>query len=209
MPQPGNEEIGRIFDRVAKRYDRQMALSDWFLWPNSRDWAVSQAHGRVLEVAVGTGLNLPLYPSDATVLGIDLSEMMIDQARRRASQQGLADRVTLRTGDAQALDVPDESMDTVVSTYSFCTIPDPRLAAREAFRVLRGGGTFLLVEHGPSTRRWVRASQRVVDPCTIRFMADHLMRDPRPYLTEAGFVIEEPEHGGRFGLVFRVRASKA
>lgn len=208
MPQPGNEQIGRIFDRVAKRYDRQMRLSEWFLWFNSRTWAVSQARGQVLEIAVGTGLNLALYASETTVFGIDLSEKMLDLARRRATQHGLSDRVTLQAGDAQALDVPDESIDTVVSTYSFCTIPDPLSAAREAFRVLRPGGKFLLVEHGPSTRRWVRASQRVVDPFTIRLMADHLMRDPLPYLTQAGFTVADVEHGGRFGLVFRVQANK-
>jgi len=208
MRQPDADKIGRVFDKIADGYDRQMGFSERLLFGRSRAWAASRAHGRVLEIAVGTGLNLPLYPTDASVVGIDLSERMLDHARTRAAEHGLTGRVTLNQGDVQALDVPDDSIDSVVSTFTFCTIPDPLLAAREAFRVLRPGGSFLLAEHGPSTRRWVRAGQRAAEPMTIRFLADHLMRDPLPYVAQAGFTIREAEHGGRLGLVFRVHAAK-
>jgi ubiquinone/menaquinone biosynthesis C-methylase UbiE len=208
MRQPDSEKIGRVFDKIADRYDRQMGFWERLLFRDSRRWATSRAHGRVLEIAVGTGLNLPLYPADATVLGIDLSERMLELARRRAAEAGLTDRVTLRQGDVQTLDVPDDSVDSVVSTFTFCTIPDPLSAATEAFRVLRPGGSFLLAEHGPSTRRWARAGQRAVEPLTIRFGADHLMRDPRAYLGPAGFGIAGEERLGRLGLAFHVHALK-
>jgi ubiquinone/menaquinone biosynthesis C-methylase UbiE len=209
MRQPDVEKIGRVFDKLAGQYDRQMGFSERLLFGRSRGWAASRARGRVLEIAVGTGLNLPLYPADTSVLGIDLSERMLDHARTRAAALGLTDRVTLYRGDVQALDVADESVDSVVSTFTFCTIPDPFSAAREAFRVLRPGGQFLLAEHGPSTRRWVRVGQRAVDPLTIRFLADHLMRDPLPYLSHAGFTIREARHDGRFGLASCVHAVKS
>src|SRR5260370_41288757 len=89
---PSNGQSGRIFDKIADRYDRQMGFSERLLFGHSRAWAVSRAHGQVLEIAVGTGLSLPMYPLDTTVLGIDLSERMLDQARRRVDQSGLADR---------------------------------------------------------------------------------------------------------------------
>lgn len=68
----------------------------------------------------------------------------------------LAHRTELRHGDVQRLDLPDDSVDTVIATYALCTIPDPGAVLVEARRVLRPGGDLLLVQHGPSRRGWVR-----------------------------------------------------
>jgi len=116
--------------------------------------------------------------------------------------------VDLRLGDVQALDVPDECVDTLVSTYAFCTIPDPDRVASEAFRVLVPGGRFVLAEHGPSTNTVVRALMKAVEPLSVRFGADHLTREPVGYLENAGFLIDEVQRSGRGGIVFRVVARK-
>lgn len=208
MRQPDEQRIGEVFDKMAKRYDAQMGFWERVLFGRSREWATAKAKGRVLELAVGTGLNLPHYPSDVRVLGIDLSEGMLAIARKRVAELGLGGRVELRAGDVQALDLPDASVDTVVSTFTFCTIPDPGAAAREALRVLRPGGQFVLVEHGPSSRKWIRAGMHAVERLTVRFGADHLTRDPVPYLTEAGFAIDERRRS-KAGIVFRVLATNA
>ncbi|MEU6414649.1 methyltransferase domain-containing protein [Microbispora sp. NPDC046933] len=198
-------DVRRVFDRMADRYDGQMLAWERRLFPGSREWAVGQARGRVVEIAVGTGLNLPLYGPDATVIGIELSERMLELARRRVALAGLGERVELRQGDVQRLDLPDGSADTVLSTFTMCTIPDPVAAAREAYRVLRPGGRFVLAEHGPSSNPLIRAGMRLVEPLFVRFEADHLTRDPRPFLEQAGFQIESVDRMTR-GICFRVLA---
>jgi ubiquinone/menaquinone biosynthesis C-methylase UbiE len=114
----------------------------------------------VLELGVGTARNLPFYPRDVTLTGIDLSAEMLVIGRRRAELLGRG--ADLRLGDAQAPEFPDESFDTVVCTLSLCTIPDPRRAVAEARRVLRPGRRMLLLEHVRSPVGAVRALQRLL-----------------------------------------------
>lgn len=208
MHQPDNQQVAQIFDTVAGRYDRQMSVLERLLFDGSRAWAVSRARGSVVEIAVGTGLNLPLYPAAVTsVIGVELSGGMLALARRRVADDDL-ERVELRQGDVQVLDLPDHSADTVLSTFTFCSIPDPGAAARAAYRVLVPGGRFVLAEHGPSQHALGRALMRAVEPLSVRFGADHLTRDPVPYLEQAGFVVDELERAGRGGIAFRVLARK-
>lgn len=208
MREPGNAKVEKVFDAMSGNYDRQIGYFERFVLGPAREWAVAQARGRVLELAVGTGLNLPLYgPGVSHVLGLDLSEGMLDVARARVDDNGI-DRAEVRRGDVQALEVPDGSVDTVLSTFTFCTIPDPAAASAEAFRVLVPGGRVVLAEHGPSTTGVVRALMRMVEPLSVRFGADHLTREPVGYLESAGFVVDEVSRTGRGGIVFRVLAHK-
>jgi ubiquinone/menaquinone biosynthesis C-methylase UbiE len=186
-----------------------MGFFERYVLGDARQWAVSRARGQVVEIAVGTGLNLPRYPAAVShVIGIELSEPMLAIARNRVTDSGLAGRAEVRAGDVQALDLQDESADTVVSTYTYCTIPDPLAASREAWRVLRPGGVLVMAEHGPSTNPVARAVMRVAEPLSVRFGADHLLRDPRPYIQAAGFKVDETHRQGRAGVVFRVLARK-
>lgn len=208
MHHPSNEEIRKTFDKMAGGYDRRMGFAERHVLVGARAWAVSRARGTVIELGVGTGLNLPLYgPRVHHVTGIELSEGMLSIARQRTAARGLGN-VELRQGDAQALDFPPECADTVISTFTFCTIPDPLAASREAYRVLRPGGTFILAEHGPSRHRLVFALMRAIEPWSVRFCADHLTRNPVPYLTAAGFTVSEVLRGGPDGIAFRILAHK-
>ena len=202
-----NADVRRVFDKFADRYDRQMNFWERLLFPGSRQWAVDQARGRVVEIAVGTGLNLPLYSADTQVIGIELSEQMLKLARRRVVEAGLGDRVELRQGDVQALELDDGCADTVVSTFTICTIPNPAAAIDEARRVLRPGGRFVLAEHGPSSVTLIRAGMRLLEPLTVRLGADHLTRDPRPLLERAGFEIETVARA-KAGISFRIAATR-
>jgi len=203
-----NRKVEQVFDKMAAHYERQMGLFERFVLGRARTWAVEQAAGRVLEIAVGSGLNLPLYgPAVEHIIGVDLSAEMLEVAKHKVAA-GDTNRMQLRRGDVQALDLPSESVDTVISTFTFCTIPDPLLASQEAFRVLVPGGRFILAEHGPSTNPLGRVAMRALEPLSVRFGADHLTRDPVPYLEASGFEIEGVERTGRGGIVFRVFARK-
>ena len=113
----------------------------------------------------------------------------------------------MRVGDAESLDFPDESFDTVVCTYGLCTIPDDRAAAGEALRVLRPGGRLVLLEHVRSPSAPVRAVQRLLDPLSVRFGADHLVREPLDYLEAVGFEVESVQRL-KWGIVERVIAHR-
>jgi ubiquinone/menaquinone biosynthesis C-methylase UbiE len=132
--QKETERVREIFDASAAHYDKGMAFSEKFFFGDGRAWACSQARGQVLEIAIGTGLNLSFYPADVEITGIEISPAMLEIARQRA--QSLGRQVELVVGDAQALPFPDQRFDTVVCTISLCSIPDERQAVAEVWRVL-------------------------------------------------------------------------
>lgn len=200
-----NERVRGIYNELAERYDRVIGLAERLLFAGGRKWACSRAAGDVLEIAVGTGRNLAHYPTEARVTGIELSPRMLEIARRRAEELHLD--ADLQTGDAQSLDFADDRFDSVVCTLSLCTIPDDRKALAEACRVLRPGGRLLLLEHVRSPNPFVRAAQRTLEPLTLRFEADHLLREPLDHLEPAGFEVEEV-HRSKLGIVERLSARK-
>jgi ubiquinone/menaquinone biosynthesis C-methylase UbiE len=200
------ERVRRIQDKEAPRYDRQMGFFERILFADGREWACSQVEGEVLELAIGTGRNLEFYADDVRLTGIELSPEMLAIGKRRAEELGRD--VDLRLGDAQTLEFPDESFDTVIITFGLCTIPDDRGAASEAYRVLRPGGRLVLLEHVRSPSLPVRAVQRLLDPLSVRFGADHLVREPLDYLAEVGFEIESVQRL-KWGIVERALARKA
>jgi ubiquinone/menaquinone biosynthesis C-methylase UbiE len=207
--QPGveqeTERVRTVQDKQAPKYDRQISFFERTLFGDGRAWVCSQARGKVLELACGTGRNLPFYRGDVEITGIELSPQMLAIGRKRA--QELGHPADLRLGDVQELEFPDESFDTVTCTLGFCTIPDTHAAAAEAFRVLRPGGQLLLLEHVRSPVPIVRGGQRLLDPLAVRFEADHLLREPLDYLSSVGFEIDEVQRS-KWGIVERLRALK-
>lgn len=156
---------------------------------------LANAGGRVLELGVGTGSNLGFYPPEVSdVVGIDPHDAVLEKAgrtvRRLEERDGLPYRVRLHRADAQRLPYEEASFDTVVAVLTLCTIPDPRSAAREAFRVLRPEGALLVLEHvraeeGSRLATW----QRRLDPLWTRAAVGcHLDRDTGRVLRQAGFV---------------------
>lgn len=197
--------VRRIYDREAARYDRGIRVFERLLFAGGREWVCSRARGDILEVACGTGRNLPFYPAGAQLTCIELSPEMLEIARDRAGR--ICVEADLRPGNAHHLDFPDASFDTVVFTLALCTIPAPSLALSEARRVLRPGGQLLLLEHVRSTLLPVRLLQRVLEPLTVRFQADHLTREPLDHLRKHGFEVETLERS-KLGIVERISARK-
>jgi len=153
-----------------------------------RQQVVPRAAGRVLEVGIGTGLNLPFYrrASILTLVGVDPGVEMQRMLRRRSERAGIA--VDLRSSTAEALAFERASFDCVVCTYTLCTIPDPLAALREIRRVLRPGGRLLFAEHGVAPDADVVKWQRRLEPLWSRVAGGcHLTRDVPALLDAAGF----------------------
>ncbi|WP_285103071.1 class I SAM-dependent methyltransferase [Promicromonospora sp. MEB111] len=201
---PGPDRIRRHWDRQAAGYDRKMDRAER-MFGDTRDWVCRQAAGEVLEVAVGTGLNLGRYPAGATLTGMDLSPAMLDRARRHAAELGRA--VDLRVGDAQRLEFDDASFDTVVCTFGLCAVPDDRGAVDEMVRVLRPGGLLLLADHVVSTSAPIRMLQAVAEQYSVRVENEHFRRRPLLHVQAAGLRIERHDRFNR-GVIERLAARR-
>jgi phosphatidylethanolamine/phosphatidyl-N-methylethanolamine N-methyltransferase len=121
---------------------------------------------RVLEVGVGTGINLTLYPRDCKVTGVDLSDSMLEKAHERVAKNGLRD-VRLLQMDASALTFPDEAFDIVYAPYLVSVVPDPVQVALEMRRVCRPGGRVIILNHFRSSNPIVSWAERLISPLTV------------------------------------------
>jgi len=196
----------RLWDRMAPRYDRDMRRLEALLFGrDTRAQVCAEASGDVLEVAIGTGLNLPHYPLGIRLSGIDLSPVMLDAAAKRAADLGLT--VDLREAEAEHLPFGDLSFDTVVCTLSLCSVTDDRAAIVEMHRVLRPGGQLLLLDHVAATNPILLTLQRLWEQFTLRTIGDYQTRHPLPLVEQAGLVVNDSRRS-KLGTVERVRALK-
>jgi phosphatidylethanolamine/phosphatidyl-N-methylethanolamine N-methyltransferase len=141
-----NENVKDAYARWAPVYDAVFTLA---MKPGrlAAAAAINALGGRVLDVGVGTGLELPMFTPNVRIVGVDLSEPMLDIARKRVTQKGLANVEDLRVMDAMNLEYPDASFDAVVAPYVVTVVPDPRRTLEEMARVTRPGGEIVIVNH--------------------------------------------------------------
>jgi ubiquinone/menaquinone biosynthesis C-methylase UbiE len=167
-----------FYDLMTRGSERRLASARAAMWKAARG-------PRVLEVGVGTGINMPYYPPGMQMTAIDLSPRMLERARLRAQKLDVV--VDLREADAQALPFPDGSFETVVGTCVFCSVPDPELGLRELRRVLVPGGQLLLMEHVLSQRPLVRKLMQWLNPMVVWMMGANINRDTVANVETAGF----------------------
>ncbi len=166
---------------------------------SERKTVVSRLRGRILEIGVGTGANLPHYHAETEVTGIEPFDGMLDKAAKRLEQlqaSGANPRVALEQASAEDLPYEDHSFDQVLVFLVLCTIPDADLAVREAARVLKPGGEIHFFEHvlapDPSVARW----QRRLNPFWKKFACGcNLNRSTESLFAEHGLQVVEPERG--------------
>jgi phosphatidylethanolamine/phosphatidyl-N-methylethanolamine N-methyltransferase len=160
-------QVQRAYEFYAPVYD---FIFDWIFAPG-RAAAVRQlalAPGdSVLEVGIGTGLNLPLYPPAVKLTGIDLSQEMLDKAVERVQTLAMPD-ITLKVMDATALDFDDNEFDKAVATYTISAVPDPVAVLREMRRVVKPGGLLVLLNHFRSERRVIQTAEDLLAPVCTR-----------------------------------------
>ncbi len=161
-----NDFVEGVYDKLAKVYDlvfgptlhpgRVQAIKKMGLMPEER----------VLEVGVGTGINLSLYPRHCRVTGIDFSASMLEKARDRVSREDIRG-VRLLQMDAVDLKFPDDSFDIVYAPYLISVVPDPVKVAQEMRRVCRSGGRIVFLNHFISPNALLSRFERLISPLTI------------------------------------------
>lgn len=154
---------------------------------------LADASGAVLEIGVGPGYNLPLYKNISKLYALEPSKELIDIAKTRADSSPFPIEF-LHTG-AEHIPLPDHSLDTVVSTWTLCSVTDPRKVLDEIARVLRPQGSFIFIDHGASPNFGLRVIQTVFTSVTKYFTGNcHYDRRLEKFITEAGFDIQKMEH---------------
>ena len=168
-----NHFVEGVYDKLAKVYDlifgptlhpgRLQAIERMNIQPDER----------VLEVGVGTGINLSLYPSEAKITGIDYTASMLEKARERVARKGMRNARLLQM-DAADLKFPDDSFDIVYAPYLISVVPDPVKVAQEMRRVCRPGGRIIFLNHFLSPNAILSRLERLISPMTIHigFKAD-------------------------------------
>jgi len=172
----------------------QLAMRQGTLVPY-RERVISKAAGRVLEIGVGSGLNLPLYPAAVTaVVGIEPSAKLLSMAKAQTAPA--TRQIELLEASAEAIPLENESVDTVVTTWTLCTIPEVQRALEEMRRVLMPTGRLLFVEHGRSPDSSVRRWQNRLNPLWKPIAGGcHLNRPIADLIESAGFRIEHMDTG--------------
>ena len=201
-----NDVKRRLYAREARTYDQEMDFWEKrLLGSEHRSWACSQAVGDTLEVAIGTGLNLPYYPPDVRLSGIDLTPEMLAQAETRA--RNLGRDIDLREADAHDLPFAEASFDTVVCTYAMCSVRDEVRVIAEMKRVLRPGGRLILVDHVRSSVRPLYWLQRVCEFIPSHTKDEWWTRRPSIHVIAAGFEMKARDRM-RAGVLERLVALK-
>lgn len=205
-------ETVRTYDRIAPVYD----LLDG-IYERSWKWRLraelfGHASGRILDAGVGTGCNMPFYPKDAEVVGIDMSEKMLAKAEARA--QALGRPVTLRRMNLLSLDFPDASFDTVAVTFVLLCLPDElqEPALRELRRVTKPEGRILILDYHLSQRPGVRLWMRCLSPWLKWAFAARFDTSTERYVQSAGLeLVDRTEFMGNgvARLILRPAAAEA
>jgi len=212
--EPGATAIDPAATRTAqKRYDRQAIFYDFrdapmerFLFRRWRDrlWSLVPA-GRVLEVGVGTGHNIPYYDAHHDVTALDLSPKMLRRAEGRRRRLGKQTGLALM--DAQALAASDASFDAAVSTCVFCSVPDPVQGLSEMRRVLRPGGRAILLEHVRSRNPVLGWLMDRLNPLAVRMGGANINRDTVGNVERAGLRVVKVTDL-RFGIFKLIEAER-
>ena len=199
------KETQRRYDRQALGYDLKDAPMELFARPLRRRLWAKVDGGRVLEIGVGSGRNLPYHPPQGEVAAIDISPKLLAKAVRKARKKGHP--VDLGLMDAQRLAFGDGSFDSAAATFVFCSVPDPLVGLAEVRRVLKPGGRLLLLEHVRLKNRILGWLMDLLNPIAVRLSGANINRDTVGNVAKAGFeMVAVDSHMG--GLVKLIEARK-
>ena len=184
------EAARKRYNRIAPVYDLMEGLVERSRYSKWRELLWSKVEGNsILEVGVGTGKNFPYYPAHAEITAIDFSEKMLNRAIMRAEKQKV--EANLQQMDAQNLEFADNTFDTVVATFVFCSVPDPVKGLMEIKRVCKPGGKVLLLEHVLSANRLLGVLMSLLNPLVARTMGPNINRKTVNNVANSGLKVEK------------------
>ena len=186
---PYYDVIELIFERTFSRWRKRLLARD---------------KGEVLEVGVGTGKNFPYYPESVDVTGLDIADKMLLHARLRGEKLGFP--VHLMEGDVQSLPFPENSCDTAIATFVFCSVTNPVLGLKELGRVVRPGGEILLLEHVRIDKPVIGFIMDIMNPFFLHFIGPNINRRTVENVGKAGLHIQKIEHLGFMQMVKMITA---
>ncbi len=184
-------------EKIRSRYDRVSAVYDLFEQPMElmtlrkyRNDIMKELKGKVLEVGIGTGKNIPYYPENIDITAIDFSSKMLERARIKA--ENLNKKVNILLMDAQQMDFPDNTFDCVFTTCVFCSVPDPVKGLKEIRRVCKPDGKIIMIEHVRSEKKVIGAFMDMINPIVLNIYGANINRRTIDNIKTAGFVkVEE------------------
>lgn len=179
-------------DIIRKRYNRVASVYDWMDVVIRDKWRraiYDGLKGEVLEVGVGTGRNIPFYPKETHVTGVDFSENMLDKAKQRLKE--FRGNAKLLLMDAQHMDFPDNHFDAVVTTCVFCSVPNPIQGLSEIRRVVKPDGEIRMLEHMRSDQIIMGKMMDMINPLVVGIIGANINRDTMDNLRQTGFVVKD------------------
>lgn len=191
MEKDSRKEIKARYDRISPYYDLMELPLEKLLFSRWRRRVFDALEGNsILEVGVGTGKNLDFYPADKSITAIDFSKGMLEKARRKAQKKEL--KADLEHMDVEDLQFDDQSFDTVLATFVFCSVGDPIKGLQELKRVCKRNGKVILLEHvRPATKLLGRLFD-LLSPITVKLIGANINRNTVLNMRMAGLhIIEE------------------
>jgi ubiquinone/menaquinone biosynthesis C-methylase UbiE len=173
---PDSAAIRKRYDRIAPYFEGIEAVMEGLFFKSWRKrlWAKVEGH-HILEVGVGTGKNFDYYPQGARITAVDFSEQMLKQATLKRDRKNIA--VDLELMDIQSVCFADNSFDTVICSFVFCSVPMPVKGLKELYRVCKPGGQVLLLEHVVSSNRLLAAVMKLVNPVVVALVGANINRN--------------------------------
>lgn len=200
------DKIRQRYDRLAPWFDSLEGFLEGLIFRRLRKKLWSMADGQhILEVGVGTGKNFGFYPENARMTAIDFSPKMLEQAKRKQTRQQID--VHLDLMDVQSLCYADNSFDTVVASFVFCSVPQPRKGLKELYRVLKPGGQLLLLEHVLSSNKVMAKLMNLLNPLVVRLIGANINRQTVKNVQACPFrsIFIDPASGDMIKLIRAVK----